>query len=146
MNTTAINWRDGSQKISKYFTVSEVTKGDPRRIPPAGSQTEKNILALARELDKIRSEWGKPILVTSWYRPPAINSAVGGAKGSQHTNGGAADIRPVNPGDLSRFQAWCDENWFGALGYGARRGFVHLDIRNGKGWRDSGEKGPRWKY
>jgi len=32
------------------------------------------------------------------------------------------------------------------LGYGARRGFVHVDMRNGSGWRSGGEKGPRWNY
>lgn len=146
MTVTAINWRDPSVKISKFFTVGEVTKGDPRRIPASGSAIEKNILALARELDKLREDWGKPVLVTSWYRPDAINRAVGGASGSQHTTGRAADIRPVNPGELLRFQSWCDEHWFGALGYGARRGFVHLDIRNGRGWKTGGMKGPRWNY
>jgi uncharacterized protein YcbK (DUF882 family) len=146
MSITKINWNDFEQKISTFFTVGEVTQRDPRRVPAAGSSIEKNILTIARELDKIRSEWGKPVLVTSWYRPAAVNRAIGGASASQHINGGAVDIRPVNPGDLLRLQAWCDENWFGALGYGARRGFVHLDIRNGKGWRDSGEKGPRWIY
>ncbi|WP_353743953.1 D-Ala-D-Ala carboxypeptidase family metallohydrolase [Microcystis sp. LSC13-02] len=29
------------------------------------------------ELDKIREEWGSPILITSWYRPQAVNRAVG---------------------------------------------------------------------
>jgi putative chitinase len=146
MTSTAINWQNPSQKISKFFTVAEVTKGDPRRVPVAGSQVEKNILALARELDKLREEWGRPVLVTSWYRPPAVNRAAGGVSGSQHVNGGAADIRPVNPGELLKFQSWCDEHWFGALGYGARRGFVHLDIRNGRGWKTGGTKGVRWNY
>ena len=60
--------------------------------------------------------------------------------------GGAVDIRPVNPGSLGKFQAWLDQHWYGALGYGAFRGFVHLDMRNRKGWRSSGQKGPRWNY
>ncbi|NCR10177.1 D-Ala-D-Ala carboxypeptidase family metallohydrolase [Microcystis aeruginosa] len=96
------------------------------------------------KLDKIREEWGSPILVTSWYRPPALNRAVRDASNSQHLEGGAADIRPLHPASLAKFQAWLALHWFGALGYGARRGFVHLDTRNGKGWRSGGEKGPRW--
>lgn len=142
-----IDWKNSSAKISKYFSVGEVTKGDPRRVPIAGSEVEKEILKLAIELDKIREEWGSPILVTSWYRPAAINKAVGGAVNppSRHIFGQAADIKPANK-DLIRFQSWLDQNWFGALGYGAKKGFVHLDRRNGKGWRTGGTKGTRWYY
>jgi len=139
------DWKNPNAKISKYFSVGEVTKNDPQRIPIAGSDIEKNILALARELDKIREDWDSAIIVTSWYRPPAVNKAVGGSSGSQHLYGRAVDIKPAN-NDLTRFQSWLDQNWFGALGYGARKGFVHLDIRNGKGWKDSGKKGVRWNY
>ena len=140
-----IDWNNTSIKISKYFSVGEVTKGDPRRIPIAGSEVEKEILKLAIELDKIREEWGSPILVTSWYRPSVVNKAVGGASNSQHLYGRAVDIKPKN-GELSRFQSWLDQNWFGALGYGAKKGFVHLDMRNGKGWRTGGTKSTRWNY
>ncbi|CAO5072824.1 Peptidase M15A C-terminal domain-containing protein [Microcystis aeruginosa] len=146
MTYTKIDWNNPKAKISKYFTVWEVTKNDPRRVPQVGSEVEREILKLAGELDKIREEWGYPILVTSWYRPPNVNRAVGGASGSQHVYGRAADIRPVNSDSLAKFQSWLDQNWFGALGYGARRGFVHIDTRNGKGWRSGGEKGTRWNY
>ncbi|NCR10774.1 MAG: hypothetical protein GPI95_21930 [Microcystis aeruginosa LG13-11] len=47
---------------------------------------------------------------------------------------------------MAKFQAWLHLHWFRALGYGARRGFVHLDARKGKGWQSSGEKGARWNY
>ncbi|TRU68204.1 MAG: DUF882 domain-containing protein [Microcystis viridis Mv_BB_P_19951000_S69] len=75
-----------------------------------------------------------------------VNRAVGGASNSHHLSGRAADIRPSNPASLAKFQAWLHLHWFGALGYGARRGFVHLDARKGKGWQSSGEKGARWNY
>lgn len=37
-------------------------------------------------------EWTKPIIVTSGYRAPAVNKAVGGVATSDHTQGMAADI------------------------------------------------------
>lgn len=140
-----INWRNPNMKISRYFSVGEVTRNDANRIPIAGSDIEANILRLARELDKIRDDWGSGIIVTSWYRPPAVNQAVGGASNSQHLYGRAVDIKPASK-DLTQFQSFLDRYWYGALGYGANKGFVHLDTRNGKGWKDEGKKGVRWNY
>lgn len=43
-------------------------------------------------LDPLREWYGKPIVVNSGYRCPALNKAVGGATTSQHMSGQAADI------------------------------------------------------
>jgi hypothetical protein len=43
-------------------------------------------------LEKWRSQYGSPMTVTSAYRNPARNQAVGGAAGSRHVFGDAADI------------------------------------------------------
>lgn len=145
MSNSAIDWKNPSVKISDFFSVGEVTKGDLRRIP-VSAEIEQNILKLAIELDKVREEWGSPIRVISWYRPPAVNRTVSKFSNSQHIYGRAADIYPINPASLLNFQAWLDQHWHGALGYGAKKGFVHLDMRNGKGWRSKGQKGPRWNY
>ena len=57
-------------------------------------------------LEAIRTEWGKycerhkienpAIRVTSGYRSPELNKAVGGVKNSAHVEGYAADLQPVN--------------------------------------------------
>lgn len=132
-----IVWNDFNAKVSKYFTVREVTNGDRRRIPQ-NSDIKQNILTLAQELDRVREAWGSPLLVNSWYRPPAVNRAVGGASNSQHLYGKAADIRPAQ-GNIYDFQKWLDNvAWKDkALGYGAKKGFVHVDLRPGR---------IRWNY
>lgn len=141
---TTVNWNDFKCPISKYFIVGEATHHDKKRIP-TDNNVKSNILKLAKELDKVREAWGGAIGVTSWYRPPAINQSVGGAKYSQHLNGCAADIYPIGK-NITTFQQWIDQRWFGALGYGAHRGFVHLDSRNNKGFETGGTKDTRWNY
>lgn len=47
-------------------------------------------------LERVRSTLGVPVVVTSGYRCPALNRAVGGVTSSDHTQGHAADI--VAPG------------------------------------------------
>jgi len=129
----SIDWSNWNAKVSTYFTVGEVTQRDTRRIPNS-TTIQNDILALAAELDQVRVAWGSSIIVNSWYRPPAVNSEVGGAPNSQHLYGRAVDIRPGN-GDLLGLQSFLDNGiWSNrALGYGAACcGFVHIDTRAGR--------------
>lgn len=136
--TGKIDWHDPRCRVSRFFSVLDVTKGDPRRIPVPGSQTEKNVLWMAGELDKLRDAWGGPVGVTSWYRSPEVNRQVGGARNSQHLRGWGVDIYCMQ-GNIFEFQSWLDKRWNRALGYGGKRGFIHLDGR-GPGSRI------RWHY
>ena len=93
----------------KYFTLSELTKSaTARRLGidnEADVDVRANITALVDNvLDPLRTKWGMPIIVTSGYRCPKLNAAVGGAANSQHTKGMAADIRTVSdtPADNMR--------------------------------------------
>lgn len=59
-------------------------------IPPHA--VEKNIIELARRLTLVREFLAAPLIVTSWYRPPLYNEAIGGATRSQHMLGRACDF------------------------------------------------------
>ena len=85
----------------KYFTFDELTRSATAKrkgINNAPTYTIKqNLQALVEKvLDPLREKWGKPIVVTSGYRCPALNKAIGGATNSQHTKGEAVDIRTVS--------------------------------------------------
>jgi uncharacterized protein YcbK (DUF882 family) len=128
-----INWNDQNAKVSKYFTVREVTSGDPRRIPK-DIKIEKNIKKFAINLDKLRDRFGR-MKINSWYRPEPINSAVGGAKNSQHVNGWAADIDfGANKKEVEK---WLEKNWVGGVGSGviSGKGYTHLDMGPNRRWK-----------
>lgn len=84
-------------KLTPHFTLEEMyssntakLKGINNRIP---TELIPNIIALVMYcLEPIREYYDKPVIVTSGYRCPELNKAVGGAKTSQHTKGQAADI------------------------------------------------------
>jgi uncharacterized protein YcbK (DUF882 family) len=74
-------------------------------------------------------------VITSGYRPPAINRSVGGASGSEHLfdapGVGAVDFY-VKGADIRAVEEWIDDFWPYSLGYGAVKGFHHVGIRKGR--------------
>jgi len=114
------------------FTWNEATHGGKRI--PANREILNNMIALAAELQKARQAIGKPLQITSWYRPPAINKAVGGASQSQHLTGKAVDI--VCAGLTGKQIAALLPDWVGGRGIypGNRRHILHLDIGQKRSW------------
>jgi hypothetical protein len=125
-----VDWTNFSSQVTPHLTVGEVLQWDARRRPQPGSGAELRILATARQFEALRVAWGRPLSVTSFYRPEPINSQVGGVPGSRHVSGEAFDIYPAT-GSLDAFYEWVKRRWTGGLGDGRRRGFLHLDTRNG---------------
>ena len=85
----------------KYFTLNELTASTTAKrkgIDNTPDATVKaNLTALvANILDPLREAYGKPIVVSSGYRSPKLNRAVGGAAKSQHVTGQAADIHTLS--------------------------------------------------
>lgn len=116
------------------------------RIPSANSSVRHRLLKTANEFQKIRDAWGSPIGVTSFYRPAAINAAVGGVPNSKHVTGQAFDIYPIGR-SLESFYQWIQCRWRGGLGDGRHRGFLHLDTEGGGFVPGAGVRPSRhWTY
>jgi zinc D-Ala-D-Ala carboxypeptidase len=78
-----------------YFTWSELTATDTGLPNEPSAGAAANLVDLvAYVLDPLRASLGEPVFVTSGYRSPQVNAAVGSTNdASQHTTGQAADIR-----------------------------------------------------
>ena len=63
---------------------------------PNGMQRAALTALVTNILDPLREAYGKPIVVTSGFRCPRLNRAVGGVAKSQHMKGEAADIRTLS--------------------------------------------------
>lgn len=87
-------------KLTEHFTLAELTAsnkaaqlGLDNTAPP---ELVPCLVLVAEMLERVRSTLNVPITVTSGYRSPEVNRAVGGVTSSDHTQGYAADI--VAPG------------------------------------------------
>lgn len=122
---------DSKRKLSPNFTVYEFRCRD-------GSDAIMIDQTLVVLLQAIREHFGKPITITSGYRTAAHNTAVGGAKSSQHLLGRAADIQVagVSVEDVASYAEALMPDWGGVGRYpikpGRARGWVHVDTRPNK--------------
>jgi GH24 family phage-related lysozyme (muramidase) len=124
-----------SQKITPHITAGEFALGQEARRFDHQYQCD-TALKLAQFLEKARAAFGgRPVIVTSGYRPPAINRAVNGASSSEHLYSGievgAVDWY-IEGVDIYQLQDWCIKNWPFSTGKGAPRGFIHTGIRKGR--------------
>lgn len=93
-------------KLSPNFTLAELTHSETtERLGLDNTPTkdvEANLVRLARMLEDVRRVLGRPIMVNSAYRSPAVNKAIGSRPTSQHILGCAADIRVpgLTPNDI----------------------------------------------
>ncbi len=82
-------------KVSEVkYKVSrdEVLMGRDKQSPLSDEQ-EQNLSVLLKKINEVRNKYGKPMYVSSGYRPAAINAAKGGAKESTHTLCMAVDFK-----------------------------------------------------
>ena len=116
--------KDGNEKLSENFKVKEFAStdgSDPIFIAPK----------LVEVLQKIRSHFKKAVTINSAFRTAARNTAVGGAKYSQHLYGTAADIvvSGIAPKDVAEYAEKLLPN---TGGIGIYSTFTHIDVRKEK--------------
>ena len=94
--------------LSEHFTLHELTasqtatrKGITEQFSPPPEVVESLRFLCANLLEKLRAlNNNQPLMVSSGYRCPRLNKAVGGKPNSQHLRGEAVDIdfgsKPAN--------------------------------------------------
>ncbi len=85
-------------QLSPNFTLEELTHSSTAKgLGIKNEPNEEQILNLTafvkNVLQPLRDAQGIPIFISSGYRCPELNKAVGGSPNSQHMKGEAADIR-----------------------------------------------------
>jgi hypothetical protein len=95
--------------MTPHFTLAELTASETAERNGLDNTPDATALAnlqrLAEFLETIKTALGgKPVMINSAYRGPAVNAHVGGSKSSQHMVGCAADIRipGMNPDQVCR--------------------------------------------
>lgn len=82
--------------LSNFFTYGEFIRSETAtRKDIDNTPSPEALEALkftAQGMDKVRVLLGRPVHVSSGYRSPKLNVAVGGAKNSQHMLGEACDF------------------------------------------------------
>jgi len=132
----------------RYFKGSELTpywsrarKSGANSAPP--KNLWPNIVETLLVLDEIRHRVGKPLIITSSYRSPEYNRAVGGARFSQHVIFNAIDfqssggtVRPVALATIARnlrgntfVNPTTKKRFIFKGGVGDYATFVHIDTR-----------------
>ena len=84
-------------KLTDHFTLEELIFSEYAQRNGIDNSPDqrvlRNLINLAKSLEDIRILVDEPVIVTSGYRCPDLNKAIGGSKTSAHMKGLAADIR-----------------------------------------------------
>ena len=108
--------------ISKYFKRKEFACR-------CGCGFETVDIELLEVLEDVREHFGKPVVINCACRCEQHNAEEGGAKGSKHKLGIAADIR-VKDVEPDRVFSYLDSKYSTTYGVGRYHTFTHIDVRS----------------
>lgn len=85
-------------KLSRFFSLEEMVASSTATQRGIKNEPDRAVVGSMRwllgEVDVLRELHGHPIDVSSGYRSPALDRAVGGSGQGQHTLGEAVDLVP----------------------------------------------------
>ena len=109
-----------------FFTPKEIACKGTGRL-----KVDMNALVM---LDKARALFGQPMGISSGYRSPEHNQAVGGAKNSRHLVGDAFDISTKNMSEYDKQVLHGCCLLAGFKGFGFAKTFLHVDTGSSRDW------------
>lgn len=119
-------------RLSEFIRSETASRRGIRNVPGPQQIAALEQLCL-NILQPVRNQFGRAVIVTSGYRSPTLNKAIGGSSSSQHTKGEAADftVSGVSNMDVCRFIR--DHRPFDQLIYEfGETGWVHVSYRVGR--------------
>ena len=92
-------------RLSKNFVLSEITRSNTARRKGISNEPDKEHLAnlqpiITELIQPMRDAIG-PIRISSGYRSPKLNRAIGGSSRSQHCKGEALDLQFWKDGQMN---------------------------------------------
>ncbi len=128
--------------LSPHFRLAEFVKSSTasaRGINNTPSlEVVNNLKALCTEvLEPLRQHFNTPITISSGYRSPLLNKAVGGARNSQHLTGEACDLHLPDEQTGKKWFLWMMDNLhFDQLIWeksspASSRHWIHVSFRRG---------------
>ena len=125
-------------RLSQNFTLEELTRSashpEIRNVPDMAQLRNLTLLCM-RILQPLRDALGRPVRITSGFRCPKLNKAVGGATTSRHLSGQAADIAVGSDAegkalfDLLRQNKWVDLCLWERSRKNPRKRWIHVQWR-----------------
>jgi Peptidase M15. len=123
-------------KLSNNFTLEEFTRSSTaKRLKIDNIPNEEQIANIKKLvkclLQPLRDAYKKTMTVSSGFRCPALNEAVGGSKTSDHPNGKAADIVCESARELLALLLELKLSFDQAIVYDdGKNHFLHLSFRS----------------